>query len=83
MVADLRRRIALLERHQPTVSHIERAPAGQALAKVVAFVEEHGGRHRSESWADALARVEGIATAQLRAALSGNGNSRYPVEAAR
>lgn len=35
------------------------------LAKIQAFVEENGGRHDNESWADAAARLVDMPTADL------------------
>ena len=55
-------RLRRLETISPRILPGERT---NPLAKIQAFVEENGGRHDNESWADAAARLVDMPTAQL------------------
>ncbi|MGV8952829.1 MAG: hypothetical protein ACOH2M_17145 [Cypionkella sp.] len=63
----LRTRLTHVEKNMPTLRSM--VTVTDPLPKVIAFVDAHGGRQPSESWAAATARLCGVTTGQLMADL--------------
>lgn len=67
MARNMNDRLAKLEKYAPIVANDDSV---SPLPMMQAFVENHGGRRESESWANATARILEISSAELMRHLS-------------